>query len=349
MGIPKRVSLRFQQLPGGHGRSAARKRQRRGGAARLLVAGCAVLTTACALAASYPSKPIRLVVPFPPGGGNDLVARLLAPPLGVALGHNVVVDNRAGGGANIGAEVVAKASPDGYMVLMGAVVHAVNATLYGKLGYNLVKDFAPVSLLASTPNVLVVHPSVPVKSVKELIALVRAHPGQLDFASAGSGTSPHLAAALFNNMTGTTLHHIPYKGSAPAMVALISGECAIAFVSVPSVIQHVKSGRLRGIAVTSELRSSMVPNLPTISESGVPGYAAGGWFGLLLPNGSPSDVISRLQSESVKVLKAPDLRERMEANGLAIIASTAQEFGVYLRAEVEKWGNVVRTAGMRVE
>jgi len=314
-----------------------------------LIAICAMFATTCTPAASYPSKPIRLIVPFPPGGGNDLVARLLAPPLGVALGHNIVVDNRAGGGANIGAEVVAKAAPDGYMVLMGAVVHAVNATLYGKLGYNLVKDFAPVSLLASSPNILVVHPSVPVKSVKELIALVRARPGQLDFASAGSGSSPHLAGALFNTMAGTTLHHIPYKGSAPAMVALISGECAIAFVSAPSVIQHVKSGKLRAIAVTSEKRSSMVPNLPTISEAGVPGYAAGGWFGLLLPNGSPSDVISRLQTESVKVLKAADVKERMDANGLTIVASTPEEFGAYLRAEVEKWGKVVRTAGMRVE
>jgi tripartite-type tricarboxylate transporter receptor subunit TctC len=290
-----------------------------------------------------------MVVPFPPGGGNDLMARLLGPPLGVALGQSIVVDNRPGGGANIGAEVVAKAAPDGYVVLMGAVVHAVNATLYGKLGYNLLQDFAPVSLLASTPNILVVHPSVPARSVKELIALARVRPGQLDFASAGSGSSPHLAGALFNVMSGVTLNHIPYKGSAPAMVALISGECAIAFVSAPSVIQHVRSGRLRAIAVTGEQRLPMVPDLPTIGESGVPGYAAGGWFGLLLPKGAPAEVIGRLQTESAKVLRAPDMQERMDANGLTVVAGTPDAFAAYLRAEVAKWGNVVRTAGMRVE
>lgn len=336
MGIPGRNIPRILRTPGGQ-------------VVMLLLAAWSVFATPLAVAASYPGKPIRIVVPFPAGGGNDLMARMLAPPLGVALGQNIVVDNRPGGGANIGAEIVAKAAPDGYVILMGAVVHAVNATLYGKLGYNLLQDFAPVSLLASTPNIVVVHPSVPVRSVKELIALARARPGQLDFASAGSGSSPHLAGALFNVMAGVTLNHIPYKGSAPAMVGLISGECAIAFVSAPSVIQHVRSGKLRAIAVTGEQRFPMVPDLPTVGESGVPGYAAGGWFGLLLPKGVPSDVIARLQTESAKVLKAADMKERMDANGLTIVAGTPEAFAAYLRAEVGKWGNVVRTAGMRVE
>jgi len=321
----------------------------RGCWSKLLVAACAAVSATTALAAAYPVKPIRLIVPFPPGGANDLMARLLAPPLAAALSQNVVVDNRPGGGANIGAELVAKSAPDGYMVLMGAVVHSVNATLYGKLRYNLLKDFAPVSLLASTPNLLVVHPSVPVTTVKELIALDKARPGQLDYASAGSGTSPHLAGALFNRMAGTTLQHIPYKGSAPAMISLLSGECALAFVSVPSVIQHVKSGKLRALAVTGTERAPMVPNVPTVSESGVPGYAASGWFGLLLPSGSPADVIARLHGESIKALKLPEVKERLDASGLTFVGSTPEAFGAYLRTEIEKWGAVVRSAGMRVE
>jgi tripartite-type tricarboxylate transporter receptor subunit TctC len=317
--------------------------------AAVLVLMATVAPAGPALAADFPVKPVRLIVPFPPGGANDFTARLLAPALGSALGQNVLIDNRPGGGANIGAEVVAKSIPDGHALLMGAVVHSVNATLYSKLAYSITRDFAPVTLLATTPNILVVHPSVPAKSVKDLIALVRSRPGQLDYASAGNGSAPHLAGALFNSMAGTTMVHIPYKGSAPAMVALISGECAVGFVSAPSVLQHVKSGRLRGIAITGTRRSAMVPDLPTVNEAGVRGYESGGWFGLLAPAGTPAEVVNRLQADTVKVLEAPDMRERMETNGLTFIGSTPAQFATYLRGEVEKWGKVVRSAGMQVE
>jgi len=299
--------------------------------------------------ADYPVKPVRIVVPFPPGGANDLMARLIATPLSTSLGQNVIVENRPGAGANIGAEFVARAPPDGHVALMGAVVHTVNATLYEKLGYSLARDFAPVSLLTTTPNILVVHPSVPVKSVKELIALVKARPGQLDYASAGSGSSPHLAGALFNMMAGTAMQHIPYKGSAPAMTALISGECAVGFVSAPSVIQQIRSGRLRGIAVTGTQRSAMVPDMPTVAEAGVKGYESGGWFGLLVPAGSPKEAIARLNAESAKALRLPDAKARMDENGLTPVGSTPEAFGAYLKSEIDKWGKVVRSAGMRVE
>lgn len=316
-------------------------------AARLVgIALCAALPAA---AADFPVKPVRIVVPFPPGGANDFMARLLAPALAPALGQNVLVDNRPGGGANIGAEHVAKSPPDGHVVLMGAVVHSVNATLYSKLGYDLAKDLAPVSLLTTTPNILVVHPSLPVRTVRELLAMVRARPGQIDYATAGNGSAPHLAAALFDSMAGTKMNHVPYKGSAPALVALISGECAVAFVSAPSVLPHVKSGKLRGVAVTSAQRTSLVPGLPTVAESGLPGYESGGWFGLLAPAGTPAQAIQRLHAEAVRVLRTPEMGARMEANGLAFVGSTPEQFGSYLRGEIAKWGKVVRAAGMQVD
>lgn len=299
--------------------------------------------------AQYPGKPVRMIVPFPPGGGTDTLGRIMAQKLGEVLGQQVVVDNRPGGGTNIGAEIAAKAPPDGYTVLMGNVSHAINVTLYSKLNYDLVKDFAPVSLLASTPNILVVHPSVPAKSVKELIVIARARPGQLDFASSGSGSSAHLAGEMFSMMAGVKMSHIPYKGGGPAVIALIGGQCSVGFATTPSVITHVKSGKLRGLAVTSAQRSPSTPELPTVSEAGVAGYEAGTWYGFLVPAATSKDIVARLHTESIKLLKLPDVRERIESVGFETIGSTPEQFAAYIRSEIEKWAKVVKASGARAD
>ena len=299
--------------------------------------------------AQYPGKPVRLIVPFPPGGGTDTLARIVGQKLGETLGQQVIIDNRPGAGTNIGAEIAARSAPDGYTVLMGNISHAINVTLYSKLSYDLAKDFAPVTLLASTPNILVVHPSVPAKSVKELVALARARPGQLDYASSGSGSSAHLAGELFLNLTGVKMTHVPYKGGGPAVIALVGGQCSVGFATTPSVIGHVKSGKMRGLAVTSAQRSPSTPELPTLSEAGVAGYEAGTWYGFLVPAGTSKEIISRLHAESVKLLKLPDVRQRLDNAGFDPIGNSPEEFGAYIRSEIEKWGKVVRTAGVRVE
>lgn len=316
---------------------------------RWLAAAAISLVAFAPAQAQYPNKPVRLILPFPPGGAVDTLGRIIGPGLSEALGQQVVMENRPGAAGNIGAEIVAKSPPDGYTVLMGAIPISISVSVYSKLGYDLVRDLAPVSLLASTPNIVVVHPSVPAKSVKELIALARARPGQLDFASSGSGGSPHLAGALFNNLAGTKMNHIPYKGGGPAVIALVAGECSVGFATAPSVIHHLKSGRLRGLAVTSAQRTPLVPDLPTVSEAGIPGYEAGAWQGLLVPTGTRREIISRLETESSKVLKLPEVKERLDATGLTPIGSTPEEFAAYLRSEIEKWGKVARSVGMRVD
>ena len=299
--------------------------------------------------AQYPNKPVRLVLPFPPGGGTDTLGRVVGAKLAASLGQQVVIENRPGAGANIGAEVVAKSPPDGYTLLMGNIAHAINVTLYSKLGYDLLKDLAPVSLLASTPNIVVVHPSVPAKSVRELIAVARSRPGQLDFASSGSGSSAHLAGELFSNMAGIKMTHVPYKGGGPAVIALLGGQVSVGFATTPSVIQHVKSGKLRGLAVTGARRSPSAPELPTVSESGLPGFEVVGWYGLLVPSGTSREIISRLHSESMKLLKLPDVKERLDATGFEPIGTTPEQFGAYMRSEVEKWAKVVKAARIRAD
>jgi tripartite-type tricarboxylate transporter receptor subunit TctC len=299
--------------------------------------------------AQYPNKPVRLVLPFPPGGGTDTLGRVVGAKLSETLGQQVVIENRPGAGANIGAEVVAKSPPDGYTLLMGNIAHTINVTLYNKLGYDLLKDLAPVSLLASTPNIVVVHPSVPAKSVKELIAVARARPGNLDFASSGSGSSAHLAGELFSNMAGIKMTHVPYKGGGPAVIALLGGQVSVGFATTPSVISHVKTGKLRGLAVTGAQRSPSAPELPTVSESGLPGFEVVGWYGLLAPSGTSREIIARLHSESVKLLKLPDVKERLAATGFEPIGTTPEQFGTYIRSEVEKWAKVVKAAGIRAD
>jgi tripartite-type tricarboxylate transporter receptor subunit TctC len=311
---------------------------------------CVAAPPAIVLAqAQYPTKPVRLIVPFPPGGGSDTLARILSPKLAEVLGQQLVIDNRPGGGTNIGAEIAAKSQPDGHTLLMGNVSHAINVTLYAKLNYDLVKDFAPVSLMASTPNILVVHPSVQAKSVKELVALARAQPGKLDYASSGSGSSAHLAAELFSSMAGVKMNHVPYKGGGPAVIALVGGQCQVGFATTPSVIQHVKSGKMRGLAVTSAQRSSSTPDLPTVSEAGVPGYEAGTWYGLLVPAGTPKGIVTRLHAESVKLLQLSDVRDRLDAAGFDPIGNSPAEFATHIRGEIAKWKKVVQAAGVRAD
>ena len=299
--------------------------------------------------AQYPAKQVRLVVPFPPGGGTDTLARIYGQKLGEALGQQVIIDNRPGGGTNIGAEIAAKAAPDGYTALMGNIAHAINVTLYTKLSYDLVKDFAPVTLLASTPNILVVHPSIPVKSVKELIVLAKSRSGQLDYASSGSGSSSHLAAELFSNMAGVKMTHIPYKGGGPAVIALTGGQVSVGFATTPSVIGHLKTGKMRGLAVTTAQRSPSTPDLPTISEAGVSGYEAGTWYGLLVPAATSKDIVARLHGESVKVLKQPDVKDRLDAAGFELIGNPPEQFGTFIRTEIDKWAKVVKASGARAE
>lgn len=299
--------------------------------------------------APYPSKPVRFILPFPPGGGTDTLGRVIGQKLGELLGQQVVMDNRPGAGANLGAEIAAKSPPDGYTIFMGNVAHTINASLYSKLNYDLVKDFATVTMLASTPNILVVHPSLPAKSVKELVALAKVRPGQLDYASSGGGSSSHLAAELFNNMAGVKMTHVPYKGGGPAVVALISGQVSVGFATTPSVMPHVKSNKLRGLAVTSARRLPLAPDLQTISEAGVSGYEAVTWYGLLVPAGTPKEIIARLHAEAVKTLGLPDIRKRLDASGFEAIGNTPEEYAAYTRNEIDKWAKVIKASGARAD
>jgi len=306
--------------------------------------------TWCApVGAAYPEKPVHFVLPFPPGGGTDTLGRAIGNRLGEGLGQQVVIDNRPGGGANIGADIAAHSAPDGYTLFMVTATHAINATLYHNLAYNLVKDFEPVSELGTTAMVVVVHPSVPAKSVKELIALAKAQPTALAVSSSGTGSITQLAGELFKNETHVKMLHIPYKGGGPSVVALISGEASVGFATTPSCIFHVKSGRLRGLAVTTPQRSPFLPQLPTVAETGLPGYAAEAWYGMLVPTGTPKDVIEKLHATSVKALQFADVKKRLDATGLVPIGNRPEEFEKYIHDEIAKWGKVVKALGLRVD
>jgi len=261
----------------------------------------------------------------------------------------VVLDNRPGAGANIGVEAAAKSPPDGYTLLLATIANAISASLYTKLNYDLVKDFSSVTLLATTPHMLVVHPSVPARSVKEFVALATARPQQLAYSSSGSGTPSHLAGELFASMTGVRLVHVPYKGGGPSVIALLSGEVSVGFATMPSVIPHVKAGKLRALAVTTAQRSPSFPQLPTISEAGVPGYDAGSWYGLLVPAGTPKEVVARLNAETVKLLKLPEVKERLDSAGFEVLVSTPEEYAAFTRNEIEKWAKVVKASGARAD
>lgn len=302
-----------------------------------------------ATAQTYPVKPIRVVVPFPAGGGIDTVARILTPKLTESLGQPAVVDNRVGASGTIGTEAVSKAPPDGYTLLATFASHAQNASLYPKLGYDTVKDFAPITLIATVPNILVVNPSLPVKTVKDLIALAKKHPGEILYASIGNGTPAHLSAELFNSMAGIRMTHIAYKGAAPSIVALISGETQLTFTTVLVAMPHVKSGRLRALGVASLKRAAVLPDIPTIDEAGVRGYESNAWYGLLAPAKTPAAIIEQLHRETVKALQLADVRDNLKAQGAEPVGSTPRDFATLINAEIEKWRKVVVATGAKAD
>jgi len=310
----------------------------------------ALAFSAAAYGQSYPAKPIRMIVAYPPGGGTDIVGRMVAQKLGETLGQSVVVENRGGASGNIGTELAARAAPDGYTVLMGNVApNAINASLFKNLPFDPVADFAPVSLVASTPNILVVHPSTPARTVKEVVALAKAKPGTLNFASAGVGSSSHLAGELFRILAGAEIVHVPYKGAGPAMVDVLSGQIQLYFATMPAAMPHVKSGKLQPVAVTSARRSQAMRDLPTIAESGVPGYEASTWYGVLAPAHTRGAVIARLHEGVVKILADAALREKLAAQGFEPVGSSPEEFGATIKSEIAKWAKVIRDAGIRPE
>jgi len=319
------------------------------GARNCAVALVAGMLASTALAQPYPAKPVRVIVPFPPGAGADITARSILPRLAEAVGQQFIVDNRAGASGHVGAELAAHAVPDGYTLLFTPASVASSQALYLKLNYNLERDLEPISLLASTPFVLVVHPSLPAKSVRELIALAKARPGQLFFASTGNGGSPHLATELFKIQTGVDIVHIPYKGTPPALTDLIAGQVSMMFANTLTVLPYVKSGRLRALGISSAKRSAAAPGLPTIAESGVPGFEASTWFGMLAPTGTPKDINGRLGEELRKIVHTPAVREQLIAQGADPIGSTAEEFRARIRSDIEKWTRTIKAAGVRAE
>jgi len=298
---------------------------------------------------NYPAKPVRWVVPFPPGGSVDLVARLVSPKLAENLGQQIVVDNRSGASGNIATELVARAAPDGYTLLSHTVPFVVNTFLYSRVPYDVLNDFVPVSLLASTPGLLTVHPSLPVHSVRELLRLARARPGELNYASAGVGTNPHIAGELFNFLGKVNIVAVQFKGGGPAVIATIGGEVGITFTSLLETAPHVNSGKLRALGVTSTHRSATMPNVPTVAEAGLPGYEFIAWHGLLAPKGTPTAVVALLNEKLRKAMGSPEQTRRLEENGLDVIASSPAEFSAHLKNELEKWGKVVRERGMRAD
>jgi tripartite-type tricarboxylate transporter receptor subunit TctC len=315
-----------------------------------LVPGVLCLGIAGANAQGYPTKPIRIIVPFPAGGIADLFGRVIGQKFNEAWGQPAVVDNRPGAGGNIGAEIVAKAPPDGYTLVTGSIgTHAVNVSLFSKLAYDPIRDFAPVSLIMEAEGLLVVHPSLPVKSVKELIALAKARPGQIAYASAGYGTAAHLSGELFKAMAKINMVHVPYKGNVPALTDLIAGQTSLLFATMPTALPHVHSGRLRALAVTSSSRSPAAPELPTIAEAALPGYAVTNWIGFFAPAGTPRDIVTKLNAEVVHVMQAPEIQKRLAAEGAKFSPWTPEQFGAFVKAEQTKWAKVVKDAGIRVD
>ncbi|MGZ8157027.1 MAG: tripartite tricarboxylate transporter substrate binding protein [Burkholderiales bacterium] len=315
----------------------------------ILAALIAATLHGVALAQSYPSKPVRIVVGFPPGGATDVVARTISQKLGESLGQSVIVDNRAGAASNIGAELVAKSPRDGHTLFMGTVSTSINPSLYRKLAYDPLVDFTPVTQVTGTPFLFVVHPSLPARSVKEFIAFARARPGELNYGSAGSGSGAHLFVAMFGSMARLKLTHVPYKGAAPATTATLSGETIFMFDNIVTTLPLARAGRLRALAVTTATRSAAAPDIVTIAEAGVPGYDANAWFGIFAPAGTPQPIVNRLNAEIVKVVKLPDTRERFLALGAEPVGSTAEQFGTFFRNEVAKWAKVVRESGAQVD
>jgi tripartite-type tricarboxylate transporter receptor subunit TctC len=310
----------------------------------------AALASAQAYSQPYPSRPIRVIVPFPPGGPTDIVARIIGQKLGERWRQQIVVDNRPGAAGNVGAEIGAHAPPDGYTLVMGSTANmAVSPTLYPKLNYDPIKDFVPISLAAVTPNLLVVHPGMPAQSVKDLIALAKAQRGRMNYATGGAGTPSHLAAELFKTMAGIDMTHVPYKGSIPALTDIVAGNVALMFDSMASALGFVKSGKLKVLAQTGATRSPTVPDVPTISESGLPGYDVVGWFGVFAPAGTPPAIVKRLSVEIEDILTLRDVQERYVTIGAQAGGKSPEQFRAFVDAEIRKWAKVIKTAGVRAE
>jgi tripartite-type tricarboxylate transporter receptor subunit TctC len=301
---------------------------------------------------AWPNKPLKFIVPFPPGGTTDILGRIAAAEVARALNVQVIVENRAGAGGNIGSEAVAKAAPDGYTFLVNTVgTHGINQALYPKLPFDPIKDFEPVTLIATVPNVLVVNPVLPVNTVADLIKTAKAKPGKLNYASSGNGTSIHLAAELFKSQTGTFMTHIPYRGSAPALTDLMAGSADLMFDNLPSALPHIKSGRLRAVALTSSKPSPVLPGVPVIAQSGgtLASFEASSWFGVMAPAGTPKDIVQKVQMAISRALQLPDVREKLLAQGADPSGITPEEFGVYIKAELTKWAKVVKVSGAKVD
>jgi tripartite-type tricarboxylate transporter receptor subunit TctC len=301
---------------------------------------------AAAAQESYPSKPIRFIIGFPPGGSNNIVARAIAPRLSEYLGEQVVVDNRGGANTSIATTLAAQAPPDGYTILMNAPGHTTNPWLIKKLPYDSIKDFEFITQLGRAPNLLATHPSFPPRSVRELIDYSKANPGKVNYGSSGIGTSVHLSAELFQYMAGVKWVHLAYKGGGPGLIALLSGEVSLYFGNVPTVIRHVRAGKLNGLATTGVNRSSAAPDLPTVAESGVPGYEVSTWWGLSAPAGTPPAIVQRLHKETIRALNAPDVRKLLENLGAEVLGTTPREYAGFIRSEIDKWGKVIKAAGI---
>lgn len=318
-------------------------------ARNLSIVMAALAAAGCAHAQSWPAKPIRFIIPWPPGGGADVLSRLLAPKLAQAIGHNFIMENRPGAAGNIGTEVAARAPGDGYTIVFAySGTHAINPSLYRQMPFKAT-DFVPISWLSLVPQVVVVHPTLPVKNMNELIALARARPGQVTYASSGNGAVNHLAGELFNTMAGVKMVHIPYKGGAAASFAVLAGETTVILGEPAGVVPHISVKKLRAIAVTSGRRSLGMPELPTVIESGMPGYDVTSWNGVLAPAGTPPEIVSRLTTEFVKAVRSPDLRDKLLVQGFEPVGSTSEEFAEHIRSESAKWGKVVRATGMKVD
>ena len=316
----------------------------------LMISACALTAASGVHAQAWPAKPVRFISPFAPGGGADITSRVIAQKLAETLGQQVLVDNRGGAGGMIGVDLGAKAPPDGYTMVLGTIGPiAINPSLYAKMPYDPVKDLVPVTLAADALNVLVVHPTLPVKNVKELIALARARPGQLYFGSSGPGATDHLAGELFNMLTGTKMVHVPYKGGAPAMLDLMSGNIQLIFATVSTSIGQIKGGKIRALGMTGTKRFVLMPELPTIAQAGVPGFAVNNWYGVFVPAGTSKEIVARLNAEIVKVLNMPDAKQRLLESGIEATPSTPEQFAAYIQSETKKWAKVVKDANVKVE
>ena len=317
---------------------------------RLLAASALALATSAAFAQTYPSKPIRLISPFAPGGGTDITSRAIAPKLSAAFGQQVVVDNRGGAGGMVGVEIAAKAPPDGYTIVIGTIGNiAVNPSLYSKMPYEPQKDLVPIGQVANALNVLVVHPSLPAKTVKEFIAVAKQHPGQLNFGSSGPGATDHLAGEVFNMMAGVKMEHIPYKGGAPAMLDLLAGQVQVVFSTMATAVGSIQANRIRAIAMTGNQRYERMPNLPTIAEGGLKGFEVNNWYGFFAPAGTPREVVARLHTETAKTLAMPDVKTRLLDAGIIATPSSPEALAAYGQAETKKWAKVIKAANIKVD